>query len=264
MRIVSVNAWGGAMYDVLAPWLGEIGADVVCLQEVTRTPGVSGWTRFDDGERSLPQRANLYDDVRSVLPAHQGLFIASDAGPVTLESGRRHHQDFGIATYVTDNLPLIGVDSEFVHGEFVDHEDWAIEDRPRVALAARVIDRSANRFVTVVQLHGLRDPAGKHDTPARKSQADHLATLIERVGSPGDLTIVCGDLNLLPDSDTFKVLSDLGLTDLVGTTDTRTSSYPKPTRHASYLLISDPTAIKHFEVLTTPEVSDHRALLLDI
>jgi endonuclease/exonuclease/phosphatase family metal-dependent hydrolase len=264
MRIVSVNAWGGAMFNELAPWLAEIGADVACLQEVTRTPGVTGWTRFEDGERSLPQRANLYEDVRSVLPMHQGLFIASDAGPVTLESGDRHHQDFGIATYVADDLPLIGVDTEFVHGEFVDHEDWAIEDRPRVALATRVIDRSHGRAVTVVQLHGLRDPAGKHDTPARRTQADRLAALIERASSPGDLTVVCGDLNLLPDSETFKVLADLGLTDLVGTTDTRTSSYPKPTRHASYLLVSNPTAIKTFQVLTTPEVSDHRALLLDV
>nr|GID36915.1 hypothetical protein Aca09nite_34210 [Actinoplanes campanulatus] len=76
--------------------------------------------------------------------------------------------------------------------------------------------------------------------------------------------MVCGDLNLLPGSETFAVLAETGLTDLVRDADTRTSRYPKPVRHASYLLISDVTAVKRFEVLAEPEVSDHRALILDI
>jgi endonuclease/exonuclease/phosphatase family metal-dependent hydrolase len=75
---------------------------------------------------------------------------------------------------------------------------------------------------------------------------------------------VCGDLNLLPGSETFAVLGAIGLVDLVGTADTRTSRYLKPVRHASYLLVSNPAAVRGFEVLAEPEVSDHRALLLDI
>jgi endonuclease/exonuclease/phosphatase family metal-dependent hydrolase len=35
-----------------------------------------------------------------------------------------------------------------------------------------------------------------------------------------DLTVVCGDLNLFPDSETFAVLGTIGLVDLVGATDT--------------------------------------------
>jgi endonuclease/exonuclease/phosphatase family metal-dependent hydrolase len=81
------------------------------------------------------------------------------------------------------------------------------------------------------------------------------------VRGPGDLVVVCGDFNLLPGSETFGVL---GLTDLVGTADTRTSHYRKPVRHASYLLVSDPAAVERFEILAAPEVSDHRALILDI
>lgn len=262
MRIVSLNAWGGAMFEQLGPWLGTVDAEVLCLQEVTRTPGVSGWTRFEDGERSLPQRANLFEDVRVLRPTDQGLMVTSDAGPVTDDAGVRRRQDFGIATFVSAEVPVIGVQSAFVHGEFVDHDDWTIEDRPRSALATRVVDRSHGRSVTVIQLHGLRDPAGKHDTPARKAQAERLADLVERAGT--DLTVVCGDLNLLPDSETFTVLSELGLTDLVGPADTRTSAYIKPTRHAGYLLVSDRAAVKSFTILDHPEVSDHRALALDL
>jgi hypothetical protein len=58
------------------------------------------------------------------------------------------------------------------------------------------------------------------------------------------------------------VLGRAGFTDLVGDTDTRTSAYLKPSRHADQLLVPD--AVAAFEVLTAPEVSDHRPLVLDL
>ena len=265
MRIVSLNAWGGAMFGPLAAWLPRCGADVICLQEVTRTPGLGGWTAFDDGERALPQRANLFDDVRARLPRHQGLFLTSDAGPVRDHDGRTRRQDFGIATFVDERLAVVGHDTTFVHGSFVDHPGmWATADRPRIAHAVRVIDRDAERTITVAHLHGLRDPRGKHDTPARRAQAERLAGLVTRARGPHDMTVVCGDLNLLPDSETFGVLGAIGLVDLVGTSDTRTSRYSKPVRHADYLLVSDPDAVERFDIPAAPEVSDHRPLVLDL
>jgi endonuclease/exonuclease/phosphatase family metal-dependent hydrolase len=263
LRIVSVNAWGGALSDALTEWLAGSGADIVCLQEVTRTPGLTGWTRFEDGERVLPQRADLLHDVRLVLPRYQPIFLASDSGPVHDETGDRHRQDFGLATFVAERLPVVGVDSTFLHGQFVDHVAWTV-DRPRIALAVYTVDRATGRSVWVVQVHGLREPVGKADTPRRRGQAKRLVELVQRVRGPQDLVVVCGDFNLLPDSETFDLLSDIGLTDLVGTADTRTSHYPKPVRHASYLLVSDVAAVKRFEILAKPEVSDHRALILDI
>ncbi|MDL4814446.1 endonuclease/exonuclease/phosphatase family protein [Actinomadura opuntiae] len=265
MRIISLNAWGGALFDDLAPWLDTCDADVLCLQEVTHTPGLDGWTRFDDADRSLPQRANLLADVRSRLPRHHGIFTASDAGPVQDGLQRHHRQDFGLATFVSESFPVVGLRSAFVHGDYTEHRaQWPTDGRPRAALAVRVHDRRARRFVTVVNLHGLRDPRGKGDTPARHAQAERLAALIEEARQAGDVTVVCGDFNLLPDSKTFQILADLGLTDLVGEADTRTSRYRKPIRHAGYLLVSDPAAVERFEIATEPEVSDHRALVLDL
>ena len=263
MRIVSVNAWGGALADDLLSWIADDPADVLCLQEVPRIPGGSGWTQFADGERTLPQRADLFADVSSALPHHQGLFVASDSGPVTDADGRPRQQQFGVATFVSDAVPLVGVESAFVHGRYVAHRQWPRGDRPRAALAVRLAIE-ATRFITVVQLHGLRDPAGKQDTPAREGQAHRLADLVTHARGPGDLTVVCGDLNLLPTSHTFQVLAGIGLTDLVGSADTRTSRYPKPTRHASYLLISEPDAARTFTIPAHPEVSDHRPLVLEI
>jgi hypothetical protein len=64
----------------------------------------------------------------------------------------------------------------------------------------------------------------------------------------------------------LRALADLGLTDLVtsrGLSDTRTSHYRKSPRFADYMLVSGNIAVRHFDAVAQPEVSDHRALLLD-
>jgi endonuclease/exonuclease/phosphatase family metal-dependent hydrolase len=252
------------MYPDLAEWLSTSSIDVICLQEVTATPGLSGWTTFTDGERTLPQRANLLADVRALLPRHQPLFVTSDAGPVTDDDGRRHRQAFGLATLVADHLMIIGARATTVHRTFTDHGTWPRDGRPRIACALRLVEPGVTRAVTLVHLHGLRDRRGKADTPERRAQAQRIAGLIGDVREPDDLVVVCGDLNLLPDSETFDILAAIGLVDLVGASDTRTSRYTKPVRHASYVLVSDPQAVARFDVIDEPEVSDHRALVLEV
>jgi endonuclease/exonuclease/phosphatase family metal-dependent hydrolase len=121
--------------------------------------------------------------------------------------------------------------------------------------------------VTIAHLHGLRDPAGKGDTAARHEQAAALVKLIEGVWPGDEGLVVCGDFNVLPDSATFAILARLGLSDLVtgsGLVDTRTSYYLKQGRFADYMLVTPGVKVAKFEVVEAPEVSDHRALLLDI
>lgn len=252
------------MFEPLAAWLPHCGADVLCVQEVTRTPGLTGVTRFEDRERTLPQRANLFADIAALLPDHQGVFVASDAGPVQDDRGERQVQDFGLAMFIHERFPVVGLHASFVHGRFVQHQEWAIDDRPRIAQSARILDRATDRSLTIAHLHGLRQSSGKGDSPARRRQAERLAALIDLVRQPEDLVVVGGDLNLLPDSETFEILCASGLVDLVGTTDTRTSRYTKPVRHANYLLVSDPDLVVDFDAPAAPEVSDHRALVLDL
>lgn len=253
------------MYDDLAAWLPTTGADVVCLQEVTRSPGRNGWTSFVDDHRQLAQRADLMADVRRLLPAHDGWFAVSDTGPVRDGADQTHRQHFGLGMFIHEGLATVGSRASHIHGSYDAYaSDWPVSDRPRAAQAARIHAPQTGRFLTVAQMHGLRDAAGKQDTPARRAQAERLADLVDEMREPGDVVVVAGDFNLLPDSETFDVLGKLGLVDLVGEADTRSTRYRKPVRHASYLLVSDPASVLNFEVVTEPEVSDHRALRLEI
>nr|WP_245278862.1 endonuclease/exonuclease/phosphatase family protein [Rhizobium leguminosarum] len=111
------------------------------------------------------------------------------------------------------------------------------------------------------------EPDGRHQVGTLSPSRRQLIRLIERVWPGDERLVVCGDFNVLPDSSTFTILARLGLSDLVtgyGLVDTRTSYYLKQGRFADYMLVTPEVKVAKFEVVVAPEVSDHRALLLDI
>lgn len=266
MRILSLNAWGGRVFEPLLPFLEDMDADVLCLQEVIRTPGVGArWLTYRGDGAELPQRANLFDDVRARMPDHDPGFFPSARG-VLHDDGTSYSSEFGLATFTRRSFPVIGQALEFVHGSY-SADGWGAHPRPRNAHGVRLLDPERNEPIAVVHLHGLREPGSKADTPHRRAQAHALVQLIHRLWNPGDRLVVCGDFNLLPDSETFSILGTLGLTDLVttrGFADTRTSFYGKDGRFADYMLVTSNVAVRRFEVVAAPEVSDHRPLLIDI
>ena len=266
MRILSLNAWGGLLYDRLVPWLVETDADVICLQEIVRTPKVDAdWLEYRDGDMVLQQRPNLYDDLATALSGHAGFFCPASRGDL-FDGETRHTSEFGLATFVRRSLPIVGQVLDFVHGEF-SADGWGEHPRARNAHCVRLFDPGTGATVTVAHMHGLRDLRGKIDTPERAAQARAFAGLMGRIHRPGEPLVACGDFNVLPDSETLAVLARLGLSDLVtgrGFTDTRTSYYGKEGRFADYMLVTPQVNVGAFDVVADPEVSDHRALLLDL
>ncbi|MBN9017039.1 MAG: hypothetical protein J0H11_06445 [Rhizobiales bacterium] len=61
MRILSRNAWGGALADRSLPYLRAADPDVLCLQEVVHTPRAAKEVlTYRDGQHVLQQRTNLF------------------------------------------------------------------------------------------------------------------------------------------------------------------------------------------------------------
>lgn len=264
MKILSLNVWGGMLHAPLLDYLVAADADVYCLQEVPRAVGArSDWLTYRDGAVELKQRANLYREIAATLSGHDGFFAPTARGEL-MDGDRPCHQEFGLATFIRQDVSVIGQALDFVHGTFSPH-GFGAHPRARNAYVFRLYDYKADRALTVAQFHGLRELDGKGDTPTREKQAEALASLIGRVHRDGEGLVLCGDFNVLPDSATFTTLGRLGLTDLVttrGFTDTRTSLYTKPGRYADYMLVNDAVSVETFSVAETPEVSDHRPLIL--
>ena len=77
--------------------------------------------------------------------------------------------------------------------------------------------------------------------------------------------ILCGDFNLLPDTESLKMFEAAGMRNLVkefGVTSTRSSFYKKPHRFADYTLASDGVTVHDFKILPD-EISDHLAMYLE-
>ena len=264
VKILSLNVWGGLGGDALLDFLASSDADVFCLQEVTRAQTSSSpWLSYRDGCVEFKQRADLYGELQMALPHHDGFFCPVSRGEL-FDGGTPHRQEFGLATFVRSSIAVTGMALDFVHGTYAPN-GFGTHPRPRNAHGVRLFDYVADRPMTVVQMHGLRETSGKGDTPARDAQTDALVRLIERVWPASEPLVVCGDFNVLPGSGLFDALATLGLTDLVttrGFTDTRTSLYTKPGRFADYMLTSPQLVVASFDIISQPEVSDHRPLLL--
>lgn len=266
IRVLSLNAWGGRLHRELIAYLIKADPDVLCLQEVVRAPEAApDWLLYRDGDVTLEQRAHLYDEIRAALPGHDAVFHPTARGTL-FDGDRRVQSEFGLATFVRRSFAVIGQAMGFVHGTF-SPDGWGAHPRSRNAHCLRLYSYVDDVTVTIAQMHGLRDLSGKADTPARDAQAAAFARLIEQARQPAERLVACGDFNILPDSRTFKNLARLGLVDLTtghGHSDTRTSHYTKTGRFADYLLVSPEVEVISFEVVEQPEVSDHRALLLEM
>lgn len=261
-----LNGWGGTLHDRLLPYLASTAPDVLCLQEVVHSPQTSkDWLTYRDGDHVLPQRANLFRDVRRSLPDHAAMFCPAAQG-VLWDGDVPIPSQWGLATFAHSSIPIIGQAQGFVHKGY-EPDGYGDHPRSRSAHGVRLYDHDRGRAVSVTHMHGLRDPAGKMDTPERAAQAHRLLDLSRRVSEPGDLVVVCGDLNVEPESETIRILTAAGLTELVtarGVQGTRTSHYTKPGRFADYMLVSDAGAVRGFDVVRDPEVSDHCPLVLDL
>ncbi len=267
MRLISLNCWGGRIYKPLMLFLSGMDADVYCLQEIYDAPnGTPDELEFRGDQNEFPVRPHLFREIAAALPDHYGLYFPSARGH--LHDGATAQEDmyYGIATFVRKSMPVTESSSSFVHGEFRP-DGWGEPPLPRTAHAMRVRDYATGASVVVAHMHGLYVPIGKIDTKERMEQARKFSTLIASVARPGDKVIACGDFNVLPVSGTFTALRARGLEDLVvgnGFTDTRSSHYKKTPRYADYMLVSKNVQVRDFDVLEQYEVSDHRALLLDM
>ncbi|MCK0167080.1 endonuclease/exonuclease/phosphatase family protein [Jannaschia sp. S6380] len=266
-RIVSLNAWGGRCWPALQGWITSERPDILCLQEVTRAPRKSPpWLRYVDPFRQLDQRSDLFADISACLPGHQPWFAGAARGPLTDVNGRQWRSEHGIACWVAPHLAVTERMQGFVHGRFR-RDGWGPEPVPRAMQVMRVEDPATGQTLVVGHLHGLRDPDGKGDTPARGAQARRIRAMLDGLAGQGEGVVLAGDLNVLPGSETFDILAEAGLRDLVvenGITDTRTDLYEGAARHADYVLVNDRVSVAGFDVPARPLLSDHRPLILSV
>ena len=267
LRIESLNIWGGRLYLPLIEHIRNQAdnVDIFCFQEVYSTHSDRLYTREVNESalarpfgNDLQERANIYQELLNTLPEFDGYFSScqdghAHAGPVDFDLS------FGLALFIRKTFPLNAVGEYFVYRQrnsIVGTNNATIGKNLQYVQLC-LDDRS---LVTVINMHGLWNGKGKTDSPERFEQSRKAKAFLETISGA---KILCGDLNLLPTTQSLALLEQ-GMRNLVktyGITSTRSQFYKRPDRFADYILVSPQVQVKEFSVLAA-EVSDHLPLFL--
>lgn len=258
MRIISLNTWGGrAGKEKLLEFFRKHAdtIDIFCLQEVWSAPYMylegyeAGGLKIDHSQIMVYGLQEISD----ALSNHTAFF-------------RPHHLDnYGLLMLVNKKLSVTEEGDVFVYKHKGYKPEGDVGNNARNIQYVTVEAKSGP--VTVINFHGLWTGTGvgvgKKDSPERLEQSDRILEFTKKLQNP---FVLCGDFNLLPDTESIKKFEDAGLRNLIrefGVTSTRTSFYTKPVKFADYVFISDGVNLKDFKVLPH-EVSDHAPMLIEV
>jgi len=254
MKILSLNAWGGQIFEPLIRFVAmqrESGADLFCFQEIFSTSADAREFAFSP---SVLARANLYQELQAVLPGFAGHY-----SPSVVNAHGVAGVDYGLATFVRPGFDHT-LRSDFIYGKELDETGVTQPEKgphPRNMQSLNFADG-----VTVCNLHGVHARDGKGDIPERLEQSEAVNRVVAEIGGEA---VILGDLNLSPDTQSLAILES-GRRNLIkdfGIASTRSSYYKKENRFADYAIVSPGVKVVSFEVLPD-EVSDHLPLLLEI
>lgn len=254
MKIITLNTWGGrAGKEKLLAFFEKYKntTDIFCLQEIWAEPYESLEGCVVGGKPLAHDQimVNGMKNISELLSDHISYF-------------RPHYFDnYGLAMFVKKDLVVVEEGEEFVykHKGYVPDGDIGNHARNIQYVSLNVDGKS----LTVVNFHGLWNGKGKTDTDDRIGQSKNILEFTNN--TLGDL-VLCGDFNLLPETESIKMIEASGLRNLIkeyGITSTRTSYYDRNEKYADYVFTTKGTEVKDFKVLPE-EVSDHAALFLEI
>jgi len=251
MKLMTLNIWGGHVREHLLAFIAkQRDIDIFCFQEVYHKAEDKFST--DDKAASL----NIFSELSDLLPYHQSFFQ-----PVI---GNRKGNAYGIGMFVKNNIKVVDEGDVTIHH----NPDYPIDAPSRKGpthsrkLQWLTIETDEETY-TIMNVHGLWNGLGKTDTPERIAQSQKIKEFMDSLSTP---KILCGDLNLRPETESLGMLKKemRDLIEVYNVPSTRSNHYPKRKEQpfADYVLTCPKIRVKHFEVLKD-EVSDHAPLLLE-
>ncbi len=241
MKLICLNLWGGRIYQPLAKFLKDYSSeiDIFCLQEI--------YHNADDSmsDELRKHRPNLLVDLQQLLPNYNAYFR-----PVIKDV-------YGIAIFVKKGI-LVLEEGEI---DIFKNHDYSGRGGNHSRNLQWIKIKVNEKVYSIMNVHGLHTGFGKGDTPERLLQSKRIKDFMSRISST---KILCGDFNLLPETESLKLLEDkmINLVKKYEINSTRSHYYTKEVKFADYILVSTDVDVRRFEVLQEP-VSDHLPLLLE-
>jgi endonuclease/exonuclease/phosphatase family metal-dependent hydrolase len=249
MKVISLNSWGGRMTKQFSDFITEqmSSTDVFCFQEVLK------------GGRGLTKREEFkseYEDISAILSHFTGYFFSYGEGGYYQEPMNDLDFQYGIACFVRSNLTQSLGKGITLYDLSKKWSDYTGGFAAGAALAVLVEDK------VVVNVHGFWQGGIKEDTEAKLEQS---RLLIELADSFEGKKVICGDFNLLPQTQSIQLFRDRyqDLIQVYDIRDTRGALYRKELRYSDYAFVDNTLSVKSFSVPPI-EASDHLPLFIDL
>lgn len=261
MKLISLNVWGGKEFRPLIDFIKENAdsTDIFCFQEVlkfgTISPDSSKYFFFWD------VTPDIFDQIQKALPAHAGFFFPIQDGICKDETFVTYGQGMFISKKI--EFEANGFDF-FYRGLNMARNDKDSTGIGRGFQYARI--RKKGERILIGSAHGPAEPGDKLDT---KDRLHYVARIKDFLQKETGKKILCGDFNLLPDTESIKILESdfINLIKEFRIKDTRGPISQKkfkgtPQYFADYTFVSKNLNVKSFKV---PEVSvsDHLPMILE-
>ncbi|MBN1778900.1 MAG: hypothetical protein JW816_01645 [Candidatus Buchananbacteria bacterium] len=255
MKIISLNAWGGKIFEPLMEFISfkAGGTDVFCFQEML-------FGQEKDFTPIVGGRINLFDEIQARLPEFVGYKYLAKASSYFGGEKLPDGCEIGQAIFVRNSIKVVDFGGLRAYAE-----GGKIDQDPALTVCGNlqyVKLKIASQFLTVANLHGLwQQGSQKMDTPERLTQSKIVKEFIKKqIGSK----ILVGDFNLRPETKSIEMLDEI-LKDLIkeyNITSTRSKFYQKEIKYADFAFVSLDVNVQDFQVLSDP-VSDHLPLYLE-
>lgn len=256
MKLISLNTWGGKVFEPLSSFIQKhaTDTDIFCFQEVFKTTA--------NLTKGAGFRLNLYQEIEKTLPNHQGYFAPS-LDKYIAGSFQPNFVDFnlswGLAIFIKKNIKVESAGDFFVFGKRGSFNPKDLNSLPRNTQFL-TFTKNGKKF-TIANLHGIWVKNTKDDTPTRFEQSRKIKEFLDK--QDGEKILV-GDFNLDINTKSIKILESnmINLIKEYHISTTRNSFFPGADKFADYTFTSERLKVINFQVPNI-EVSDHLPMILE-
>ncbi len=258
MKLISLNIWGGRIYEPFINFIKQYSeeTDIFCFQEVFsyKEPIVSRETRL-----------NILEKLQEILPGHQ-VFFTLVQDNIDTEGEIEIPSKSGKAIFARQGLEFQSKGYKFLSNGF---NTFKNDDFGTLGISFQYLEtKNKERPLMVINVHGQPFPGDKLDTPERLAQSRKIKDFVKDFKGQ---KIICGDFNLMPETESVKILEenmknlikDFRITDTRGAISARKYLGEQPVqKFANYAFVSKDIKVISFKVPKV-EISDHLPLILE-
>ncbi len=255
MKLISLNTWGAMQGQIFFDYIKEQGetTDIFCFQEVFSAKEPAPKTM--SGERYF-----LFQELSKLMSEFTGFFAKRSEG-YDFAGKVSFPLEHGIAIFVRKSLTI---QEHVVISLSSEHN---LEDPVEGTTIAQLLRVKVDKDpLTIINYHGPASPGDKLDTPSRLEMSKLLRSLWEKESINNK--ILCGDFNLMPNTQSVKILETCGknLIQEFNIQNTRNeiswTKYNNKQYFADYAFVSKSIQVKSF-IVPYNLVSDHLPMVVD-